>query len=106
MHNYAKGRIPSAEALNNICNRLGVNINWLFTGRGPLYIAELGNHEDNELINRITKDLRELHELSPKSIHEISVYVAGILKGFKLARSEPESNIRNGPIKNGTYDAE
>lgn len=39
--NYAKGRMPSAEALANICECYSVNINWLLTGTGEKYIAEV-----------------------------------------------------------------
>lgn len=38
LHTYIKGRMPSAEALFNICIKLQVNINWLLTGNGPIYI--------------------------------------------------------------------
>lgn len=36
--NYSKGRLPKADALANICESFGVNINWLLTGKGTQYI--------------------------------------------------------------------
>jgi transcriptional regulator with XRE-family HTH domain len=38
LHNYTKGRKLHIESLYNICNNLGVNINWLLTGEGDPYI--------------------------------------------------------------------
>lgn len=40
LHNYMKGRTPSTESLYNICNKCGVNLNWLVTGQGSQYISE------------------------------------------------------------------
>jgi transcriptional regulator with XRE-family HTH domain len=41
LHNYIKGRTPSAESLYNICNSCGVSLNWLIAGLGPQYIEAL-----------------------------------------------------------------
>jgi transcriptional regulator with XRE-family HTH domain len=38
LYTYLKGRLPSSEALFFICRRYNVNINWLLTGEGPIYI--------------------------------------------------------------------
>jgi transcriptional regulator with XRE-family HTH domain len=40
-NNYiSKGRPPTADALNNICNTYKVNLNWLVSGIGPRYITD------------------------------------------------------------------
>jgi transcriptional regulator with XRE-family HTH domain len=38
LYTYLKGRAPSAEALFSICREFEININWLLTGKGPIYI--------------------------------------------------------------------
>lgn len=48
LHNYLNGRLPSSEALINICNRYSVNINWLLTGNGPIYIYGDGGVQQPE----------------------------------------------------------
>ena len=38
-HNYVKkGRSPNAELFYPICNKYNVNLNWLVTGMGSMYI--------------------------------------------------------------------
>jgi len=37
-YNYLKGRVPGVDALTNICEFYKVNINWLLTGKGAIYI--------------------------------------------------------------------
>lgn len=40
-HNYLKkGRLPTADTLNNICNTYGVNLNWLIAGIGNKYLTD------------------------------------------------------------------
>lgn len=36
IHNYEKGRKPSAEFLTSLASK-GININWVLTGEGPIY---------------------------------------------------------------------
>ena len=40
LHNYIKGRSPSVEVIHNICSRYRINLNWLITGDGPVYLGE------------------------------------------------------------------
>lgn len=60
-HNYIKkGRLPTADALNNICNKYDVNLNWLVAGIGPKY---LGNHvEDKKVRSECFQEIAELQE--------------------------------------------
>ncbi len=39
-HNYLKGRLPKADALESICKVYNVNLNWLVAGIGPKYLTE------------------------------------------------------------------
>lgn len=37
-HNYLSGlRTPDAENLTSLCARMGINLNWLLTGEGPMF---------------------------------------------------------------------
>ncbi|MEO5347896.1 MAG: helix-turn-helix domain-containing protein [Magnetococcus sp. YQC-9] len=37
-YNYLSGvRTPDAENLALLCSRLGINLNWLLTGEGPMF---------------------------------------------------------------------
>lgn len=49
---YEKGeRNPSSDFLNKIADKLGVNLNWLLTGEGPMYRkAELVELKDTDFI--------------------------------------------------------
>ncbi len=39
-YNYLKGRTPKADALENICRKYKVNLNWLVMGIGDKYLFE------------------------------------------------------------------
>ncbi len=41
--NYENGtRVPKSNLVSQICARLGININWLLTGKGPMYETSEG----------------------------------------------------------------
>lgn len=41
VHTYlAKGRLPSSEFLARIQQKLGISLDWLFTGKGEMYLSE------------------------------------------------------------------
>ena len=41
-YNYMNGRQPNVEALNNICKKFKVNLNWLVCGEGDKYLIPKG----------------------------------------------------------------
>ncbi|MDO9069361.1 MAG: helix-turn-helix transcriptional regulator, partial [Deltaproteobacteria bacterium] len=65
-HNYIKnGRLPTADALNNICNIYKVNLNWLVAGIGPKYLDDQDRKQEahsNPLLNDIEAWLLEQKE--------------------------------------------
>lgn len=47
LQNYLRGeREPNAEALISIGTHLGINIDWLLTGRGSMYLSEQAKREE------------------------------------------------------------
>ena len=56
IHNYEKGRNPSAEFLISLASK-GININWVLTGEGPIYTKK--NVKD---IASLTLELEKLPE--------------------------------------------
>ncbi|ECA8970984.1 XRE family transcriptional regulator [Salmonella enterica subsp. enterica serovar Omuna] len=72
LQNYLRGeREPNAEALISIGTHLGINIDWLLTGRGMMYLTEHTDvvteqpeysHSDLkllELLNQLEPDVRK-----------------------------------------------
>jgi len=49
-----RGSLPSTEQLENICRRLGVNLNWLVAGRGARFLpsAQTANKSNVEVIDK------------------------------------------------------
>ncbi|MCC6329714.1 MAG: helix-turn-helix domain-containing protein [Acidobacteria bacterium] len=39
IRNYFQGRMPAPEVLIKIADNTGVSLNWLLTGRGPMFLA-------------------------------------------------------------------
>ncbi|MGD9561768.1 MAG: helix-turn-helix domain-containing protein [Pyrinomonadaceae bacterium] len=39
IRNYFHGRMPAPEVLIKIATRTGISLNWLLTGKGPVYMA-------------------------------------------------------------------
>lgn len=54
LHNYLKGRSPNIEAIINIRDAYNINVDWLLTGEGDMFINEgkKGGAEGN-IINGI-----------------------------------------------------
>ena len=39
IRNYFQGRMPAPDVLIKIAENTGVSLNWLLTGKGPMYVA-------------------------------------------------------------------
>jgi transcriptional regulator with XRE-family HTH domain len=104
IHNYTKGRAPNTEFYFNVCNILGVNINWLLTGKGekflstqykitPIDVIELGNinfdkcFKNEVLAIEINQILKEIEDLDETHLREIK----GLLRAeLSQLRNRPE----------------
>lgn len=73
--NYLSGaREPGAEALSAICARLGVSIDWLLTGEGPMRRggAAAGLATENPREEGMLNLFRELPEAEQREIQQVA----------------------------------
>lgn len=70
IHNYEKGRKPSAKFLISLASK-GININWVLTGEGPIYRKK--NVKD---IASLTSELEKLSEEFREAL-QIAIQQAG-----------------------------
>ena len=104
LHNYTKGRIPSGEQLYNICSNIGVDINWLLTGEGPMFRDEMEasagptpspvdldrynlihRFENKDLAKKIALNLLEIEKFDKDGLKSISDKTEGLLEGLRLS---------------------
>lgn len=52
VRNYFGGRLPAPEVLIRIAETTGVSLNWLLTGRGPVYLSEASEIDIDAIIER------------------------------------------------------
>jgi len=62
---YMQGSAPSTEFLQNLCNRLGINGDWLLTGKGPVRASDMKRHaldsaDANDLLTAMANTLSAL----------------------------------------------
>ncbi|HII3753942.1 TPA: helix-turn-helix domain-containing protein [Pasteurella multocida] len=79
LQNYLSGeREPNVTGLTNLCTRLGVNINWLLTGKGAMFVEVLNspvtaqNKQEAELL----EDYRESNEQGKDAIERTAKALA------------------------------
>jgi hypothetical protein len=68
LHYYLKGRLPKADALENISKIYKVNLNWLVSGIGPKYLTE---HKEKQPTERsivlLDEWLKEFKKEDPRN---------------------------------------
>ena len=113
LFNYTKGRMPNAESLYNICNNLGVSIDWLLTGKGNPYLSTSGNgatknketttsskssskiskntlveiidlFKDKNYAKELNACLVELERIKPDAYKEVGSFIKGVLEGVRI----------------------
>lgn len=65
------GNLPSAEHLTNIARKLNVNINWLLTGEGPMYIEESHSPMKTPELSLRSLKIGELYEKADDELRKI-----------------------------------
>lgn len=70
VHNYERGRKPSADFLASLASK-GININWVLTGEGPIQIKK-----NAKSITLLTSELEKLPEEFREALH-VAVQEAG-----------------------------
>ncbi|HII3750028.1 TPA: helix-turn-helix domain-containing protein [Pasteurella multocida] len=62
LQNYLSGeREPNVTGLTNLCTRLGVNINWLLTGQGNMFVNDIVNEISGEEAS-LLDDFRNMND--------------------------------------------
>ncbi|MFD1806328.1 helix-turn-helix domain-containing protein [Pasteurella oralis] len=62
LQNYLSGeREPNVTGLTNLCTRLGVNINWLLTGQGDMFVNDIVNEISGEEAS-LLDDFRNMND--------------------------------------------
>ncbi|MCK3655139.1 hypothetical protein A4G19_05005 [Pasteurellaceae bacterium Macca] len=63
VQNYLREeRDPNVEALNKICKKMNINLNWLVTGRGGMFIEQIS---EKDLVNEEIKLLEKGRNTAP-----------------------------------------
>jgi phage repressor protein C with HTH and peptisase S24 domain len=107
VNNYTKGRIPDGRTLINFKQKFGVNINWLLTGEGEMYIQpkRLNVLREPELNYQKLPKVITTDSQGQENILMVPHYAqAGYLDGF----GDPEyletlPSYRLPKINNGTF---
>ncbi|MDA3979406.1 XRE family transcriptional regulator [Gallibacterium sp. AGMB14963] len=69
---YLSGvREPNAEGMQIICTRMRININWLLTGSGAMFIDELECNPEGEEIT-LLENFRKSNEVAKKAIYQVA----------------------------------
>lgn len=69
---YLSGeREPNAEGMQIICTQMGININWLLTGSGVMFIDELEYNPKGEEIT-LLENFRKGNEVVKKAIVQVA----------------------------------
>lgn len=77
IRNYFGGRLPSSDVLIRIAETTGVSINWLLTGKGPVYLSEAKEIDIDSLIDRkieeaIGRRLSAVGEVKPPASNAVN----------------------------------
>ena len=65
------GSLPSAEHLANMAEKLNVNINWLLTGKGPMYIDKSQSPVETPELSLRSLKIGELYENADDELRQI-----------------------------------
>lgn len=69
---YLSGaREPNAEGMQIICTQMGININWLLTGSGAMFIDDFTPSSSNEEI-ALLENFRKSNEMAKKAIVQVA----------------------------------
>lgn len=78
---YLSGtREPNAEGMQIICTQMGININWLLTGYGAMFIDELATSSNSEEA-ALLENFRKSNEVAKKAIAQVAETLSNEFKG-------------------------
>lgn len=97
VRNYFQGRMPAPEVLIKIANHTNVNLNWLLTGVGPMFLGDvrpasfdrllnerIGQVIDQKLAERGITPLRDLGSVDSKPEFDLTASVLGSSDPHKI----------------------
>ena len=91
---YLSGtREPGMEGLTTICLRLYVNLNWLLTGEGEMFIGGSSTNHLTQQEQALLEDYRESNEQGKEAIEKTASALAA--KSNPQHRSRTTMNIGN-----------
>ncbi|QLB21174.1 hypothetical protein A6B43_06395 [Vespertiliibacter pulmonis] len=74
---YLSGaREPNAEGMQTICTQMGININWLLTGSGVMFVDELTINSNSEEETALLENFRKSNEVGKKAIYQVAKVLA------------------------------
>ena len=80
LRRYESGQnFPDAEVLERIADKYGVNIHWLITGKGPMFLKDSYKNIDSELLEILTS-LSPEHQ---RKLMEVLGELSDVLCRFK-----------------------
>ncbi len=90
---YEKGRIlPSIKVLYNITENYNLDINWLLTGKGEMFLAESGETSKDERIMQLENEIAKIKKdisLLEKENKELNIeFFERFLKFFNLKKED------------------
>lgn len=73
VQNYLRNeREPNVEALTKLQERMGIDINWLLTGKGAMLVIEIDSNSLSEQEMRLLKNYRQSSERLQKAIQDVT----------------------------------
>jgi len=93
IHRYEGGRMPSGEFLTLLANK-GININWILTGKGPMFSEEPGGETG-------PNNLRLVKAMQNALVVDLAVLLAEMPEEFlealraALAKTPPKPDKQN-----------
>lgn len=77
LQNYLSGeREPNVAGLLSLCTHMGVNINWLLTGEGEMFIGSGGGEYLTPSEQTLLEDYRESNEQGKEAIEKTASALA------------------------------
>ena len=92
---YEKGETPSYDLLYNLCTKLNININWLFTGQGNKFISPETDADKNKYIQSLIEDNNKLKDLYSTTVENFLKMTDGMLEkanDLRLVKKNKKSN--------------
>ncbi|MEO1008197.1 MAG: helix-turn-helix domain-containing protein [Planctomycetota bacterium] len=87
---YLAGHAPSVDFIARLCGVLGLNVDWLLTGRGPMRVAEMGpdalrRANPTDLLTRVASAIEQLDD----RVDRLERYAQGLEVMLRTGPKQP-----------------